>query len=172
MLDAGLDPNDMLPYRYPDPGEFEAAGLQIVYLGWFLGDWSLVNNAAYSCSNGLDIREDTVDKTGDLHGVTSLDEDWVTLNQMIKYFKFGFGRATDYVNEEIRLGRMSREAGISIVERFDGCCSDNYVADFCDYIGISVAAFWEKVQGAANRELFDIRTDGTIRPRFRVGIGL
>lgn len=172
MLDAGIEPGDLLPYRYPDPAAFEAAGLQIVYLGWFLGDWSLVNNAAYSCSNGLDIREDTVDKTGDLHGVTSLDEDWVTLNQMIKYFKFGFGRATDYVNEEIRLGRMSREEGIAIVERFDGCCGDDYIASFCDYIGISVAAFWEKVHASVNRELFDIGTDGAIRPRFRVGVGL
>lgn len=172
MRDAGHEPKDLLPYRYPDPSEFEAAGLQIVYLGWFLGDWSLLNNAAYSCSNGLDIREDTVDKTGDLHGVTSLDEDWVTLNQMIKYFKFGFGRATDYVNEEIRLERMSREEGIAIVERFDGCCSDDYISGFCEYIGISVAAFWEKVRTSVNRELFDIGTDGAIRPRFRVGVGL
>lgn len=172
MLDAGIEPKDLLPYRYPDPDAFEAAGLQILYLGWFLGDWSLVNNAAYSCSNGLHIREDTVDKTGDLHGVTALDEDWVTLNQMIKYFKFGFGRATDYVNEEIRLGRMSREEGISIVKRFDGCCSDDYIASFCEYIDISVPAFWGKVHASVNRDLFDVGTDGTIRPRFRVGVGL
>lgn len=172
MFDTGIEPGHLLPYRYPDPAEFEAARLQIVYLGWFLGDWSLLNNAAYSCGNGLDIREDTADKTGDLHGVTALDEDWVTLNQMIKYFKFGFGRATDYVNEEIRLERMSREEGIAIVERFDGCCSDDYIAGFCDYIGISVAAFWEKVHASVNRDLFDIGTDGSIRPRFRVGVGL
>ena len=23
------------------------------------------------------------------------DEDWITLNQMIKYYKYGFGRASD-----------------------------------------------------------------------------
>ena len=172
MIDVGIEPRELLPYSYPDSDAFVAAGLQIVYLGWFLGDWSLVNNAAYSCSNGLDIREDTADKTGDLHGVTALDEDWVTLNQMIKYFKFGFGRATDYVNEEIRLGRKTREEGISIVERFDGCCGDDYIASFCEYIDISVPAFWGKVHASVNRDLFDVGTDGTIRPRFRVGVGL
>lgn len=172
MLAAGVEPRNLLPYRYPDADAFEAARLQIVYLGWFLGDWSLINNAAYACSNGLDIRADTADKTGDLHGVTALDEDWVTLNQMIKYFKFGFGRATDYVNEEIRLGRKTREEGIAIVERFDGCCGDDYIASFCDYIGISVAAFWEQVHASVNRNLFDIGADGAIRPRFRVGVGL
>lgn len=172
MLDAGLEPRDLLPYVYPSPDEFETAELQIVYLGWFLGDWSLVNNAAYSCSNGLDIREDTVDKTGDLHGVTSLDEDWVTLNQMIKYYKFGFGRVTDYVNEEVRLGRMTRAEGITIVERFDGSCGDSYIESFCDYIGISVPEFWKKVHASVNRELFDIVEDGSIRRRFQVGEGL
>src|SRR5688572_11564196 len=74
MLEVGFRADELLAYRYPNPESFETAGLQIVYLGWFLGDWSLVNNAAYSCTNGLDIRADTVANTGDLHGVTSLDE--------------------------------------------------------------------------------------------------
>ena len=172
MLEAGFKSRELLPYRHPDAGEFEAAGLQIVYLGWFLGDWSLVNNAKYSASSGLDIREDTVESTGDLHGVTSLDEDWVTLNQMIKYFKFGFGRATDYVNEEIRLGRISREEGIALVEQYDGRCGDGYIDGFCKFIGISVPRFWEHVHTSVNRELFDVTSDGTIRARFRVGVGL
>ena len=98
MIEEGFSEQDLISYRYPDPEEFDAAGLQIVYLGWFLGDWSLVNNAFYSCSNGLLIRDDAAENTGDLFGVSSLDEDWVSLNQMIKYYKFGFGRATDYVN--------------------------------------------------------------------------
>ncbi len=76
MLEAGFSPADLIPYQYPDPYEFAAAGLQIVYLGWFWRDWSLVNNAAYSCANGLEIRHDAVANTGDLYGVTSLDEDW------------------------------------------------------------------------------------------------
>lgn len=172
MLEAGIKQSELLPYRYPSPEAFEANGLQIVYLGWFLGDWSLVNNALYSCSNGLEKREDTVANTGDLHGVTSLDEDWVTLNQMIKYYKFGFGRVTDYVNEEIRLGRMSRDQGIVLVEKYDDACGDGYIEDFCRYIEIPVTQFWEKVRASVNRELFELRTDGTIERRFKVGVGL
>ena len=71
-----------------------------------------------------------------IFGLTALDDDWVTLNQMIKYYKYGFGRATDYVNEEIRLGRMTREEGIHCPE-YDGCCSGKYISSFCDYINIS-----------------------------------
>jgi len=172
MLEAGFPQEGLLPYRYPDSREFEAADLQIVYLGWFLGDWSLVNNAAYSCAYGLEKRDDTVENTGDLFGVTSLDEDWVTLNQMIKYYKFGFGRVTDYANEEIRLGRMSRDRGIDLVEKYDGACAPAYIESFCEYIGITRERFWEQVRASVNRSLFDLRSDGTIRRRFKVGIGL
>ena len=172
MLDAGVKQSELLPYSYPSPEVFEANDLQIVYLGWFLGDWSLVNNALYSCSNGLEKREDTVANTGDLHGVTALDEDWVTLNQMIKYYKFGFGRVTDYVNEEIRLGRINRDQGIVLVEKYDDACGDSYIEDFCSYIEISVPQFWEKVHASVNRDLFELRSDGTIERRFKVGVGL
>ncbi len=172
MLEAGASPSELIPYRYPAPEAFDAHGLQIVYLGWFLGDWSLVNNGMYGTAQGLKIREDTVDNTGDLAGVTSLDEDWVTLNQMIKYYKFGFGRVTDYVNEEIRLGRLSRDKAIGLVEAYDDACAPGYIASFCDYIGITVDAFWQQVRANANPQLFDIRADGSIHRRFQVGVGL
>lgn len=172
LIDAGFDARDLIPYAYPTPAEFDAAGLQIVYLGWFLGDWSLVNNAAYSCANGLEKRSDTVENTGDLHGVTSLDEDWVTLNQMIKFYKFGFGRVTDYVNEEIRLERMTRAQAIELVELHDDACADSYIESFCEYIDVSVEAFWEQVRKSLNRTLFDIDANGTIRRRYKVGVGL
>lgn len=172
MLDAGHERRQLLPYVYPQPEEFDALGLQIVYLGWFLGDWSLVNNAMHACAQGLEIRSDPVSDTGDLFGVTALDEDFTPINQMIKYYKFGFGRTTDYVNEEIRLGRMSRERGIELVEQHDHACSPDYIARYCDYLGIGVAAFWQQVHAATNRALFDIDGDGRIHRRFQVGVGL
>ena len=172
IREAGFELKDLLPYQYPTPEDFGRHGLQIVYLGWFLGDWSLVNNGMYAASAGLEVREDTVANTGDLHGVTSLDEDWVTLNQMIKYYKFGFGRVTDYVNEEIRLGRMSRAAAIKLVEQYDNACGDSYIEAFSEYIGLSVDQFWAKVHSSVNGQLFEVDPDGRITPKFRVGEGL
>ncbi|WP_419813309.1 N-acetyl sugar amidotransferase [Bacterioplanoides sp.] len=172
ITELRADQGDLIPYRYPTLEEFEEANISIVYLGWFLGDWSLVNNASYSCLEGLRIRDDGVENTGDLYGVTALDEDWVTLNQMIKYYKFGFGRVTDYVNEEIRLGRMARSQGAELADQYDSACGDHYIESFCEYIGISVQQFWEKVRASVNRELFDVYADGQIVPKFQVGVGL
>ena len=94
-------------------------------------DWSLANNGSYSILNNLEIRDDGPENTGDLYGTTSLDEDWVTLNQMIKYYKYGFGRASDYVNEEIRIGNLS-ESAIKLVNKYDGRCSDKYISSFAN----------------------------------------
>lgn len=172
IREVGFELKDLIPYQYPTPDEFDRHQLQIVYLGWFLGDWSLVNNGIYAAAAGLEIRKDTVENTGDLHGVTSLDEDWVTLNQMIKYYKFGFGRVTDYANEEIRLGRMSREQGIGLVEQYDDACAPGYIEAFSDYIGISIGEFWKRVHASVNREFFDVHADGQITRKFKVGVGL
>ena len=172
MVAAGMNEQELIPYQYPKPEEFDSHGLQIVYLGWFLGDWSLVNNGMYSVVDGLQIREDRVQNTGDLLGITALDEDWVTLNQMIKYYKFGFGRVTDYVNEEIRLGRMTRARGVTLAELYDDACSEVYIKNFCSYIGISTEQFWEKVYSSVNRDLFTIKKNGAITRKFKVGVGL
>lgn len=172
MLECGFTKSELVSYVYPETAEFEKHDLQIVYLGWFLGDWSLVNNAAYSCGNGIEIRTDGVEKTGDLYGVTALDEDFTPINQLIKYYKFGFGRVTDYVNEEIRLGRISRDDGIKLVENYDDAQDEKYIKDYCDYLAITVEDFWEKVKVSTNKSLFSVEADGSIRRKFMVGIGL
>jgi len=172
MLECGFNKADLVSYVYPETTEFEKHDLQIVYLGWFLGDWSLVNNAMYSCGTGLEIRIDGVEKTGDLYGVTALDEDFTPVNQLIKFYKFGFGRVTDYVNEEIRLGRISRNEAIKLVEKYDDAHDENYIKDYCEYLAIPVEEFWEKVKAATNKTLFSIEADGAIHRKFTVGIGL
>jgi len=172
LLDAGLTKENLITYKHPSSEEFDAADIQIIYLGWFWDDWSIINNGMYSVSNGLGVRSATVEETGDLTRVFSLDEDWVTLNQMIKYYKYGFGRVSDHVNESVRRGLMTREEGITLIEKFDGSCSEKYIKNFCDYIDITKEEFWEQVHSCVNKELFEISPDGKIYRNFEVGYGL
>lgn len=171
LLDAGFTTQNLISFRYPSTSEFESKDIQIVYLGWFWKDWSLINNGMHSVSNGLDVRVDNVSKTGDMTQVSSLDEDWVTLNQMIKYYKYGFGRVSDHVNESIRNGGMCREEGVDLVTRYDGSCAPSYIEGFCDLIGITVDEFWGKVRSSVNKDLFEVREDGSIERLFEVGVG-
>ncbi len=164
--------SELIPYRYPPVAEFDRHQLQIVYLGWFIGDWSNVNNATYSCTTGLKIRTDRTEQTGDLFGVTALDEDFTPVNQMIKFYKFGFGRVTDYCNEEIRLGRMTRSEGVELVEAYDGAIDEKYIQQYCDYLAISVNSFWDTVTAATDNRLFEIRDGRPGKRKYKVGVGL
>ena len=165
----------LIPYTYPSKVDFKKNKIQIVYLGWFLKNWSIVDNAKHSSLCGLNLREDAVSKTGDLFGSMALDEEWVVINQMIKYLKFGYGRVTDYLNYEIRKKNISRKEAIKIVEKYDGACDEKYILHFCNYLKISQDEFWQVVSNLVNKKLFTLNNKKDKRkylPKFRVGEGI
>ena len=164
-----INKKNLFPYIYPSEEEFFKNKIKIIYLGWFIKDWSLVENAHYSISYGLNIREKKFKNFGDVLRVTSLDEDWVTINQVIKYYKYGFGRTSDYVNEAIRNKQITRSEGIKIVSKYDGKFSAKLVNDFCKYLEISEKKFWEIVISKMNKKLFYLESK-KIKPKFKVGI--
>jgi len=157
-------------YVYPDEIEFEKKKINIYFLGPAWDDWSNTNNAAYAALHGLTLRPSEEDKTGDISNASMLDEEFTNINMMIKYYKFGFGRASDIVNESIRLGEMSRNDGIKIVKKYDGVCDDSIISSYCSYVGIEITEFWEIVYSYTNKKLFKINED-ILRPirKFKIG---
>ena len=97
-----------------------------------------------------------------------IDEEFTNINMMIKYFKFGFGRTTDLVNEAIRNNEITREEGIKLVKRYDGVCDNSIIKKYCKYIGISNTEFWAHTNKWVNEKIF-IKTSRRPIPRFTVG---
>lgn len=172
LLSDEIKKSDILQYIYPSEKEMEDAKLRITFLGYFWKDWSLIDNGNFSALRGLDIRNEPPQDLGDHVGITSLDENWVSLNQMIKYLKYGFGRISDYVNEDIRNQRITREEGIQLLKKYDGTCSPKYIKSFSDYIGITVEEFWKQVDLSVNTDLFIKHGLDKYEPKFEVGLGL
>jgi N-acetyl sugar amidotransferase len=159
-------------FEFPSLSDLKKNKIKIIYLGWFWNDWSIKKNGLISSLYGLNLRKDHYKNTQDIRGIFSLDEDWVTFNQMIKYYKYGFGRVSDYINEDIRSNYIKREEAISIVEKYDHCCSDNYIKNFCRYINISQEDFWFNIRKNVNKNLFHIDNKLNIKKKFKVGKGL
>ena len=157
-------------YIYPNEIEFEKQKINIFYLGPAWDDWSNQNNSAYAALHGLTLRPGEEEITGDISNASMLDEEFTNINMMIKYYKFGFGRATDIVNESIRLGEITREEGIRLVEQYDGVCDDTIIDSYCKYINITRAEFWSVVHSYTNKELFDL-IPGNDRPQRIFSIG-
>jgi len=157
-------------YIYPNEIEFEKQKINIFYLGPAWDDWSNQNNSTYAALHGLTLRPGEEEITGDISNASMLDEEFTNINMMIKYYKFGFGRATDFVNESIRVGEMTREEGIRLVEKYDGVCDDTIIDSYCKYIDISIDEFWSVVHSYTNKGLFDIK-EGLYRPQRKFSIG-
>ena len=91
----------------------------------------------YDYYSGLQLR--TFDTYNDIHcGVYS------SLHDAIKFRKWGYGKISDHVSREIRLGRLSREDGIHLVGRYNNKPEDD-APDFAQWIGLSEPDFWQKI---------------------------
>ena len=94
---------------------------------------------------------------------------------MIKYLKFGCGRATDYMNYELRYWNVSRSRAIRIITKYDGACGKKYIKGFCKLINISEKEFWAVIIKYTNKKLFKIKkikSKYKITKKFIVGKGL
>lgn len=172
-VEAGIEPGDLLFYQFPDKNELRKK-VRAIFLGYYLKEWSYSGNIDFSVGRGLHGRPGHDPKmAGRLSPFCSIDSDMQIVNQMLKYYKLGFGFVTDEVCYYIREGKLSRDEAIELVERYDGKCDERYVREFCDYIGITVDEFWLVVDRFVNKELFSRdRSIGKWVPRFKVGIGL
>jgi N-acetyl sugar amidotransferase len=169
---AGFEMKNILQYRYPSDEEMVRAGIKIVFMDYFMKDFTMYSNGNYAALRGLSIRNADPYLDPDYFGTSMLDEDFININMYVRYLKFGFGRTSDIVNLEIRAGRMTREQGVNLVKRFDGNYDPSLIDIFSKYIDISKNEFWETIDQYANKELFEKTTRGVYLPKFEVGVGL
>lgn len=167
-----LPKSKFLTYLYPEYDWLKTNGIHTLYLGPAWDNWSMYDNSLFSVLYGLEINQKLPQTTGDYFRTSMLDEEFTNINMMIKYFKYGFGRATDIVNSMIRTKLIKRDRAIKIVEELDGVCSDEIIENFCDYVGINSGAFWNIVNGFVNKDIFKIQSGTRPKPMFKVGFGL
>ncbi len=169
LLEAGFETTDLLQYRYPTDAEMERAKIRIVFLDYFMGEFTSALNGTYAALHGLSIKAPDPFTEPDYLGTGMLDEDFININMFIRYLKFGFGRTSDIVNTEIRFGRMSRADGIALVERFDGNFDPETFRKFCAFLEISEEECWSIIDRYVNRDLFERVDMGQYERKFEVG---
>ncbi|MBP7089110.1 MAG: N-acetyl sugar amidotransferase [Candidatus Omnitrophica bacterium] len=168
----GIGLKELLWYQFPDKDELKKSNIKGVYLNYYAKEWGFWKNTDFSIERGLSKREDHDPfQAGRLNPYCSIDSDMQIINQMLKYYKFGFGFVTDEVCYAIREDRMTRKEGIELIKKYDGKCGDKYLREFCEYIDISLEDFWQVVDKFVNKKLF-LKNPKTQKwePKFEVGI--
>lgn len=165
--DIGYD--DIIAYEYPSSDAMAAANIRVVYLGYYIENFNNYVNGKIAVEKGLKYRNAPLTDTGCLYPFGAVDDDFVAVNQMVKFMKFGFGKATDEICELIRLGQMSREHGLELARELDGKCHPRYIKMFTDYLDIPEDEFWEVVEANRNREIWERSGSGDWQLKFSIG---
>ena len=163
--------NQLYMYDFPSKKELKEKEIKAIFLQYYAKEWSQVGNADFAVARGLKGRtQEDLHDIGRYRRFSAVDSDMQIMNQMLKYYKFGFGFATDEACYDIREGRLSREDAIWYVEEYDGKCGDQYIEQFCEYIDISVEEFWRVTDQYVNKDLFykNKKTERWL-PKFKVG---
>ena len=170
-LKEGIPKQNLYWYTYPSDEEIERADLRMIYLGYFIPDFFDFANSRVALEHGLTPRQGNDARPEDIGQLTpfdGLDSDFLMINQMLKYLKFGFGKVTEQASDAIRRGYISREHGLELVRRFDGCCADRFITRFCEYIEISESEFWRVAESYRNSDIWERDEQGAWVPKYAV----
>lgn len=169
----GIDKKKLNAYRFPDLSQIKEAGIRAIFLQYYIKQYGPVYNADFSVARGMRGRyNDTPEEIGRYRIFSSVDDDLMIVNEMLKYLKNGFGRASDDVVDDLRNNRITWDEGVKLIEKFDGLCGQKYIKYCCEYLEISEEYFWQIVDKHVNKKLFKRNTSGS-GPRwerkFKVG---
>ncbi|MGH8546306.1 MAG: N-acetyl sugar amidotransferase, partial [Gammaproteobacteria bacterium] len=151
---------DIAPYIYPNDEDIARNNIRGIYLSNFFY-W----DAKRQCE--LMIKEWNFgavtyqrERTFNLFG--KIDDHANDLHDYLKYLKFGYGRATDDASTEIRHGRMTREEGIKMVEKYDAI-TPSTLPHYCDFLGIATQDFYSWVEPMRDPRIW-AKQNGEWRP--------
>lgn len=145
---------DLVAYTAPTDNELAEAGVRAVFLGSYF-NWDPEMSYRVACANGFMARPEGP-KTGH-YDFADIDDEFISIHHYLKWYKFGFTRLFDTLSLEIRNGRMTRDQAIEALRERGDQTPHEDIRRFCDYIGISVAHFFEVIERFRNSDVWEKR---------------
>ena len=138
-IDA-LSEQDMSWAKYPSDQDIIRVGVRGLYIGNFFPWEPYVHTKLIEERYGWQTAKQPFERT--YRTASNLDDRYENgAHDLLKFIKFGYGRASDHSSKDIRSGHMTREQGIAMVKKYDHVVSGdlNY---WLDYVGMSESEFW------------------------------
>lgn len=102
---------------------------------------------------------------GTYDNFSATDTDIIWLYFYLMYLKFGFGRTTSEVGNDIRRGAMTRSQGLTLVRKYDGEFPEGHIDSYLRYYEMTRAEFDAVLDTWASKTLFE-KLDGRWTPTF------
>ena len=144
-------------YQRSDVRLIKERNIQAVFLGNYF-PWDPEKSLRVAQENGFEVRLEGA-KTG-YYDYADIDDDFISIHHWLKWYKFGFTRLFDNLSLEIRNGRMDRTSALEILRSIGADKPEADIDEFCNYTGLSSAAFDAVCERFRNRNIW--RREGDI----------
>ena len=135
--------NDLEIYKSPIQKQIKISNIQVHYMSYYKF-WSQQENFYYASENTNFQTAD--ERTQGSHTKSNgLDDKLESFHYYMMIIKFGMGRATWDVAQEIRDGKINRDEGVTLVNKYDTEFPDKYFQDFLNYCSIDSETFHKTV---------------------------
>lgn len=154
---------DAALYRYPNDEDLAQAGVTGLFLGYYF-PWDGLSNFLVAQAHGFEAHPKRVE--GTILSFEHIDSYLIGVHDYFKFLKFGFGRVTDVVCNQVRRGRMDRRQALELVRLHDGEFPWSYLgkplAEILRAVEMSVDEFVAVCDKFTNRDVFRFAADGSI----------
>ena len=153
---------DFVPPTEKDLGNFP---LEVHYLGYYL-KW-IPQEVFYFAVENCDFRPRPFRTQGTYSKYISIDDKMDDLHFYTLFTKFGIGRATYDVSQEIRNDHLNVEEGKKLIKKYDGEFPKRYFNEIMDYLKIRPEFFMRLINKFRSPHLWK-KTNGQWRLRHTV----
>jgi N-acetyl sugar amidotransferase len=149
-----LTEKDMLWAKYPTDEEILQVSVRGLYIGNYF-KWDPNWHAQMVQEKyGWKPAENSFERT--YRRFSNLDDRYENgIHDLLKFIKFGYGRASDHASKDIRTGYMTREKAIEMVRKYDHVVS-NDLAYWLEYVEMKEDEFWKIADSFRDRRVWRI----------------
>jgi N-acetyl sugar amidotransferase len=152
----------------PSVEECDYAGLEPIYLSYFV-PWDSHHSFEVAKRWGFEELMHEYVREGTLESYNQIDSLGYLIDQHVKYAKFGHASATEMASRWIRAGRISRDMGISLVNKYDKNLDQGIINNYCNFTGLSKRELFDILDTWYNKDLFWQDEYRIWHPKFVVG---
>jgi N-acetyl sugar amidotransferase len=145
----GITEQKMKKFFYPTDKEIQNVGVRGIYLGNYIRWDSKVQHENMIKKYSYE----TLSQTRTFNNYDNVDcHLYSDIHDYIKLNKFGYGKVTDHVSREIRLGKITRDEGLKLVLKYKNI-KPRYLDDFLKWANLSESFFNNCILLHTNKKL-------------------
>jgi N-acetyl sugar amidotransferase len=156
-----LTEKDMNWAKYPTDEEILKVGVRGIYIGNFFKWDPNKHTPMVSEKYGFKGSEKPFERT--YRTFSNLDDRYENgIHDLLKFVKFGYGRASDHASKDIRTGYMTRDMAVEMVRKYDHVVSSDLYY-WLDYVGMTEEEFWSVADTFRDPRVWRIENDQWVK---------